>query len=195
MGEAYECYGIEINGKAANRARARNVEIIGEDFNNIGKLTFDFDVVVAMDVIEHAEDPAGLLNSMASVVRPGGFLMLSTGNTASWSWRLMGSRYWYCTVAEHISFINPKWCEQVAPAANLEVVGFECFAHAGDVSLPRRMADLGKNLIYRFFPRTVAWLRSRGLGGVDAMSHKSLASTPPMWFSAADHFIVVFQKT
>ena len=195
MGEKYKHYGIEINQEAARRARARNIEIVGADFDDIAKLSAEFDIVVAMDVIEHAENPAALLDSMSRAVRSGGLLMVSTGNTESWPWRMMGSRYWYCTVSEHISFINPNWCRYVAPAANLEIVGVEYFAHYGCATLSQRIADLGKNLIYHLFPGTVARLRTGGYGGVDTSAHKSMAYTPPMWFSATDHFIVVFRKS
>lgn len=194
MDEKFECYGIEINSEAANHARAKNIEIIGDDFDDIEKISFEFDVVVAMDVFEHVENPANLLKSMARIVRSGGLLIVSTGNTESWSWRMMGSHYWYCTVPEHISFINLKWCRHVAAAENLKIVGSEFYAHCENMTILQRMVELSKNLAYYFFPGIVSWLRIKGFGGVDAITHKTIANTPPMWFSATDHIFIVFQK-
>jgi SAM-dependent methyltransferase len=194
VGEGFERFGLEINPEAAERARAKNIEILGADFTGLEKLSEAFDAIIAMDVIEHVENPKALLESMANALRGGGLLMVSTGNTESWTWRMMGSRYWYCTVSEHISFINPSWCWHVAPAAGLEIVGIERFAHQGDASLSQRIAELGKNLFCHLFPGTAAWLRMKGYGGVDTSIDKSTASTPPMWLSAPDHFIVLFRK-
>ena len=194
LGEAVEPYGIEFNLEASSRAQAKNIGILGNDFDNLERLSSTFDVVVAMDVMEHCENPARLLRSMAAVVRSGGLLVVSTGNTDSWSWRIMGSRYWYCTVSEHISFTSPKWARRVAPSAGLDVVTIETYSHRGEATHGRRLSDLLKNLAYHCFPDTVAWLRTVGYGGVDAKTHESMAQTPPGWLSAADHYIAVFRK-
>lgn len=46
-----------------------------------------FDLVVAMDVIEHVPEPGPWLQDLMRVLRPGGSLMLTTPNYASWSLR------------------------------------------------------------------------------------------------------------
>src|SRR5262249_10474669 len=46
-----------------------------------------FDLVVAMDVIEHVPEPGPWLEDVVRVLRPGGSLMLTTPNYASWSLR------------------------------------------------------------------------------------------------------------
>jgi 2-polyprenyl-3-methyl-5-hydroxy-6-metoxy-1,4-benzoquinol methylase len=194
MGNNFERFGVEINQNAANLARSKKITIVGSDFNEITNLPYTFDVVVAMDVIEHVENPTALLASMASVLHKGGLLIISTGNTDSLTWKMMGSRYWYCTVAEHISFINPKWCQYMASNLNLKLVQITNFAHLGKATSYQAWADLCKNMFYYLFPAVVSWLRMKGYGGVDATIHKSLSSMPPMWFSAKDHFIVLLQK-
>ena len=48
-----------------------------------------FDLVVAMDVIEHVPDPEPWLKDVLRVLRPRGSLMLTTPNYASWSLRVI----------------------------------------------------------------------------------------------------------
>ena len=191
----YRRYGIEINEKASQVAQRKGVDIIGTDFNELEKLSGSYDGVTALDVIEHVPDPFQFLALLAKVTRPGGTVIISTGNTDALSWRLMGSRYLYCTIAEHISFINKRWCYQAASRLGLQVYRIEKFSHM-KVKLPRRVSELFKNMFYLFFPRAAAWLRKKSLAGqVDASIDSSLQNHPPVWVSAKDHFMIMFHKT
>ena len=58
--------------------RAEPVELVGGQF----------DLVTAMEVIEHVADPAAFVGSLAQRLAPGGLLILSTPNATAWS-RLM----------------------------------------------------------------------------------------------------------
>lgn len=107
LGRDYEWMGIEIHAEAARRARARGVNVVSNDFGNLPTLDLNVDVAMAVDVIEHSLDPRAFLASLAACVRPGGYIIVTTGNTEAPTWRLMGSRYWYCHIAEHMSFISP----------------------------------------------------------------------------------------
>jgi hypothetical protein len=107
----------------------------------------------------------------------------------------MGSRYWYCHIAEHLSFINPAWIERAAPLLGLEVVRLSFFSHAGGKPSFRQKAyETAANLILRFAPGLFAWLRRSGAGGVDLVRYPGLALVPPYWMSAKDHMLFVLRK-
>jgi len=57
------------------------------DYRNaaVEDLTEQFDLVTAMEVIEHVADPAAFLKSLAARLAPGGLLILSTPNATGWS--------------------------------------------------------------------------------------------------------------
>jgi 2-polyprenyl-3-methyl-5-hydroxy-6-metoxy-1,4-benzoquinol methylase len=194
LARAYTRYGIEISDKARQIAEADGTVILASDFEHIPQAPSEFDAVTAFDLLEHTIDPAAILSQMSRIARRGGFVIVSSGNTASWSWRLMGSRYWYAAIPEHQSFINPAWCRRTAASAGLNLLETRFFSHAGSVSLPAKLQDAGRNVAYRLVPWLFAWLRTKGYGGVDARTHPMLASTPPMWLSASDHLVALFQR-
>ena len=188
--------GIEIHENAAEQARRSGIRIIGNDFDAIEKTSDRFDVVTAFDVIEHVDDPKVFLAQLARVTTPNGKIVISTGNTMSSSWMLMGSRYWYCTIAEHISFINPEWCRLVAEEYELKVEKIEFFSHEAPFKLIalRKMGELAANLLYKFVPSAFHLLRKSGRGAKDVKKHPELLDSPPQWLSAKDHMIVCFGK-
>ena len=194
LGSRYERHGIEINEQASQEAQRKGVDIIGTDFTDLEKMSGSYDGITALDVIEHVPDPFRFLALLARMTRPGGTVIISTGNTDALSWRLMGSRYLYCTIAEHISFINARWCHQAALRLGLQVCRIAKFSH-GNATFPRRVSELVKNLFYLLFPRAAAWLRKKRLvGQVEASVDPSLQNHPPVWGSAKDHFMILFHK-
>lgn len=193
LGPDFKRFGIEIHSGAAKKAEQKGVQILGEDYISLETFSDTFDVVVAMDVIEHVPDPYFFLKLLVGVLRPGGSIIISTGNTQATSWQWMGSRYWYCTIAEHISFINPAWCYHVAQKINLKVDRIWFFSHATQ-TLQQRLIDFGKNTIYLAAPGLMQWMRKRGVGRLDATKHIELFDHPPAWLSAKDHLITFFKR-
>ena len=195
LGDNYQRFGIEIHPGAAQRAEQRGIQIMGSNFDTLEIPPLGFDVVVAMDVIEHALDPHAFLKTLANATCSKGLVILSTGNTEASSWRFMGSRYWYCTLAEHVSFINPRWCSNSASRCGLVLETIERFSHLGDRnSLLRQLTDFSKNTLYKLAPHAVALLRKRGGDAKGVSKCDLLDYQPPGWLSAKDHFMVVFRK-
>jgi SAM-dependent methyltransferase len=65
-----------------------------------------FDVVTAIEVIEHVVDPVKELAQMGALLRPGGLLFLTTGNAQPFRDRLTSWRYVVPDV--HVSFFEPS---------------------------------------------------------------------------------------
>ena len=76
-----------------------------------------FAAVTLFEVIEHLKEPASLLTECRRILEPGGVLVLTTGNAASWTARAMKGRWDYyhiATDAGHISFFNPGSLRRLA---------------------------------------------------------------------------------
>ena len=83
-----------------------------------------FDVVSLFEVIEHLRAPLPVLEECRRILRPGGILIISTGNTASWTARAMKARWDYFQIekdAGHVSFFNPWSMATLASRAGLEI--------------------------------------------------------------------------
>lgn len=87
-----------------------------------------FDALTLFEVVEHLRDPLPLLRECRRVVKPGGVLVISTGNTASWTVRAMGARWDYFHIAKdggHISFFNLGTMRRLAANAGFAVESIE----------------------------------------------------------------------
>ncbi len=186
----HRCFGIEIHTAARHRAEQKGVDVIGRDFSAI---VGTFDCITAFDVIEHVERPTSFLSDCLAAVKTEGWVVISTGNLDAFTFRLMASRYWYCAIAEHISFVCPTWFSSLTGSLDFRIIKQTDFAHSNTSQLGR-IREAANNLIYRFGGPAFGTLRKFGMGGKDVKAHPELADHPPVWGSARDHFMVVLQK-
>jgi SAM-dependent methyltransferase len=105
VGEEVGCtiVGFE-EGYAADRMAAAGVPHV--DRGELPELAGTFDVVTAIEVVEHALDPVGVLREIHELLKPGGALFLTTGNAAPHEQDL--TRWSYTSVPDvHVGFFEP----------------------------------------------------------------------------------------
>ena len=102
--------GIEPSGAAA-LAGERGIEIVARVLDEDATERC-FEAVTAIDVIEHVPDPNAFLARAYARVRPGGILIVSTGDPQAFAWRVLKSRFWYASFPEHVSFPGRAFFEQ-----------------------------------------------------------------------------------
>jgi SAM-dependent methyltransferase len=193
LGPVYRRLGVEMHRAACDRAIGKGVEIIASRYEELGGVSEKFDAIVSFDLIEHVSNPARLLSTLSKAVRPRGIVIVSSGNSRARTWRIMGSRYWYCAISEHVSFVNPKWCDFITPTVGLRVEHRQTFSHAR-AGFSQKLREAVRNCGYCVAPSATAWLRKRGFGGKNAQCYPVLAEHPPSWMSARDHFIFLGRK-
>lgn len=67
-----------------------------------------FDAISMIEVIEHLPAPAGAIAAIARLLKPGGLLLLTTGNLDAPAPRHGGIHYGYCVPEIHVSLFSPR---------------------------------------------------------------------------------------
>jgi len=85
-----------------------------------GEPAGSYDVVSMIEVIEHLPAPLDPVRAVARLLRPGGLLLLTTGNVeCPWA-RYRGLDFGYCMPEIHVSLFNPGTLGRLYRAAGLE---------------------------------------------------------------------------
>lgn len=122
-----------------------------EDAANNG---VQFDVVIALEIVEHVADVTAFIEALSALVRPGGLLIMSTLNRTakSWAGAIVGAerllRWLPIGTHDWNKFLTPEELEAAISAAGLEVVdakGMVLNPLSGDWSLSDN--DLSMNYI------------------------------------------------
>lgn len=202
----HKLFGIEIHKIASEKAKEKGVDIIYDDFEKLSLNKQEFDIATSFDVIEHTHDPFHFLKTVSENITDKGLIIISSGNSSAFSWKLSGARYWYCTINEHISFISPKWAEIAAERLNLDLLEVKKISHK-KTTFKRKIIETTANLIYRISPKLYSVTRKKistkrglasklslNLGVKNTQCNAVTLQRPPSWISSKDHIICVFKK-
>lgn len=112
--------GVEPSASLATRARAAGLNVHRGVFPHEA-IKGRYDVITLVDVIEHVQDPVGLLREVASHLKDDGTGLLTTPDVQSLAARLLGPRWWHFRVA-HISYFELATIKRALAVAGLEIV-------------------------------------------------------------------------
>jgi SAM-dependent methyltransferase len=110
-----DAFGFE-QGWCEDLLRRNSVPTIEQ--NEFDRHAATFDVVSAIEVIEHTTDPVDVLRTIRRLLKPGGLLFMTTGNAQPYHDRI--TKWRYVTPDVHISYFEPATL-----ALALEAAGFE----------------------------------------------------------------------
>lgn len=104
-----------------------------------------FDVVTLMDVIEHVVDPGLALRRIRRWLRPGGLVVIETGDFEALLARVCGPRWYYYDPPQHLTYFSRRSLENLLVAS-----GFarpNAVGHLGrSVSMRNFSFQLGRSL-------------------------------------------------
>jgi SAM-dependent methyltransferase len=101
----FELHGFDIGSYSGRLSQEKNFRILDED--EISSHSSIYDVITCIEVLEHSRDVNCTMRNFARLLKPGGFLILTTGNLNCLAAKISGSDYRYIMPDIHISLFNP----------------------------------------------------------------------------------------
>jgi len=185
-------YGIELSESASAVARQRGVEILGKTIKAIDAKYDNFDCITMFDVIEHLTTPVETLTSLSKLLRPGGTLIISTGDSDSLLWRLHPMSYYYY-YNEHLTFYNARWFRWFAQRAGLRIAVQRRFVR-DKVTFGGTLRQFALLALYDFTQMLYRCRVSRFVAGVFPFSKTLRWTVAPQLSAFPDHLFVALQK-
>jgi 2-polyprenyl-3-methyl-5-hydroxy-6-metoxy-1,4-benzoquinol methylase len=187
MDDQFEKFGVEINSTAAGIARSRFNITTWRSLSEI-PTNVRFNAILATDVIEHLTSPRQFIESLLSRLEEGGFIVITSGDADNFWWRMAGARWWYCSFAEHISFISKSWLHYYSRILDFRVIKARRFRYK---KLRFRSLRYPFLIVYTLYPA----LHKKLLRLLSRVFVQSAAIEVPGFGVSADHLFVVLSKS
>jgi len=113
--------GTEVSEAAAGWVASQGFDVRVGELEALGLEARSFDVISAIEVLEHVPDPATLVGGAAQLLRPGGALYLTTPHGRGLSARLLRTRWSVVSPPEHLQLFSSKGIRRLLGAAGFEL--------------------------------------------------------------------------
>jgi SAM-dependent methyltransferase len=185
MTKRFACYGFDINPVAAQLAADAGIHILTSA--DIGSKSPELDCVVLVDVFEHLLKPVETLKELANHLKPGGKLIIATGNGDAPICRLDPAQFWYFRIIEHVCMLDRKHAEFLGAVTGW----FECSHY--ETPLRERIYQALRHFGYRRIANGPAAIKKliRFVPRVRRIGDWKYAPTVTY---RDDHVVVVFEK-
>ena len=120
--------GVEPSPEAAETARRAGFKVLNGVLEEARYPDGAFDAVTLIELVEHLREPRALLAECRRILRPGGVVMLTTPNAASWTARVLGAHWEVFSLrgmGGHVSFFNPNSLGLLAARTGFAVARLE----------------------------------------------------------------------
>ena len=178
----FECLGIDFNPALVRAANEQfHVPARVARLEDIITLGLRFDLALLSHVLEHVEDPVGLLKNIREILNPGGVLVIETPNRKWYSPSHSlekGTLWWNYYPPHHLTFWSIAALDRVLRLSGYSVM--ECISRPFDdqnrieTFLGKRL-KLHKGIFFSLGVRTIRWIgrvaRFQG-SGLDAVARR-----------------------
>ena len=114
-----ELVAIEPSPSLADECRAKGLRVIESIAENVTELDGFADLVVCFEVLEHVHDPLAFVNDLKRMVRPGGYLFISTLCIDGFDLQILWDQSSQISPPHHINFFSVKGFDELFMRAGL----------------------------------------------------------------------------
>lgn len=161
---SWKVEGVDISAHAVEQAAGRfGSSVQSGDFMEMEFGSGKYDWIVMWDVIEHLDQPQAYLDKCYSLLRPNGYLALTTGNVTSRAAKLMGKRWRLLTPPSHLTFFSATGMRLILERAGLksQEIGTAGYRRSLGFTLFRLMGKRLYGALKQRAPRLTQWLDNR----------------------------------
>jgi len=115
-------YGVETDKNILRVSKKYNYNVHVGSFDAAQYQPKYFDYVTMDQVIEHMVSPLNSLRDISKILRPGGYLVISTPNVKGWGAKLFRRRWIHWHAHHHLQYFSKKSLEILARTTNFKVV-------------------------------------------------------------------------
>jgi 2-polyprenyl-3-methyl-5-hydroxy-6-metoxy-1,4-benzoquinol methylase len=130
-GAGWNAAGVDPDPIAVANARARGLEVRQGGIEAFAGETQSFDAITMSHVIEHVHDPAALLRTAYSLLKPGGLLYLDTPNLDSPGRCVFGANWPGLDPPRHLVIFSRESLERLLADTGFKTI---CFINRFDVA-------------------------------------------------------------
>ena len=161
----WEVKGVEPSKWAADYAKRNfNIDIIPATLERANLESKDFDVIVALDVLEHLTDPKSALKKIYGVLKNDGVLCIATPDIKSLASKIFKNRWWGIK-RHHIYYFSKKTLKRLLKEAGFNIISNGYYRRDFSIgyllclfeTYNKRMANILKKVFKRLKTKKVAF--------------------------------------
>jgi 2-polyprenyl-3-methyl-5-hydroxy-6-metoxy-1,4-benzoquinol methylase len=143
----FDAVGIEPSPVTVRRAadHAPGAVVVGSIYDEDLPFARKFEAITLFDVIEHLDAPRRALDRCRELLKPGGLLFLTTPDIGSPVARLLGPRWHYLDLDQHVSIFSRSTLSRMLVDAGFTIAARRTFGRRYRTSyIRRRLQELGQ---------------------------------------------------
>lgn len=122
----WQAQGVELSPYMSAYAREeRGLNVLTGTLEEVDLPSGAFDIVTMWDVIEHVQDPQQVLKRAHELLKPGGLLVMATGDISGATARIYGEKWSLYAPPGHLFYFSPRTLGQLLRQAGLQTLGWE----------------------------------------------------------------------
>jgi 2-polyprenyl-3-methyl-5-hydroxy-6-metoxy-1,4-benzoquinol methylase len=126
----FEVEGVELSRSTSDIAKSAGLTVHREPLSDlVSHRTGFYDVISLIGVIHELENPAAEIDHVFQLLKPGGYLVLWTGNVDSWISKLLGRKWWYWQ-GQHVQYFTHRSLRYLATSRGFDYVATRVFPFA-----------------------------------------------------------------
>jgi 2-polyprenyl-3-methyl-5-hydroxy-6-metoxy-1,4-benzoquinol methylase len=192
----WQKFAVEPNQDVSSQLQQQGIVHIGDfiDDRNLDGYHESFDVVTLFDVFEHLLHPDDAIQQLIALLKPGGAVLISTGNADHWTWKTLNTHHWYLHTMQHVCVGSKKYFQKFCMRNGLLLEG--CYRHGHQLSsVKTRFLQSLETLHWWSRKSTGAqYLFSAFLQKVPGLRYLTHRTSAPFATGIADHTLIVIRK-